>query len=169
MGLSVVGPRTELALKVLAPTIALLVLSGGLAAVHHYRTASNGANDPTYSGALSASATSSTTAPTVTTTTAPPRPPRLLVTVTPGPMMTDITAIDPTRGGTETGRGPGLPRNQVSEAAGVQIYSKTLLSSPHPYSGCGFAGCTMGYASSTESGIALSDIGGGNERLLTHG
>jgi Tol biopolymer transport system component len=58
---------------------------------------------------------------------------------------------------------------QLSSSHGLQVYSKTISSTSHPYSGCGFAGCSSGYVGSTEAGIAVAQPDGSEERVLTSG
>lgn len=49
------------------------------------------------------------------------------------------------------------------------MYAKTIASSSSDYQGCGIAGCTSGIRSVTESGIAIANLDGSGERLLTRG
>jgi Tol biopolymer transport system component len=59
--------------------------------------------------------------------------------------------------------------DQVSQRAGRIVYQKILGGSSTPYSGCGIAGCTSGYRSSTEAGIAVANLDGTGEQQLTSG
>jgi Tol biopolymer transport system component len=64
---------------------------------------------------------------------------------------------------------PRVPLAQVSRTLGMIVYSKTLSSSSKPYSNCGFAGCTSGFFTNEEAGIAIANLDGSGEQLLTKG
>jgi dipeptidyl aminopeptidase/acylaminoacyl peptidase len=151
----------------IATAIAGLLLAAMFAVADH---------TPTRTSVVQERAVRSTSAPTTaaSTTTSiaratPPPPPRVLATTSFGPTATDIAVVSPEGGPTETRQGPGLPLRQISMNAGLEVYSKTLNSASRPFSGCGVAGCSSGYNTTTESGIAIANISGANEQLITSG
>ncbi|TML41830.1 MAG: hypothetical protein E6G27_06075 [Actinobacteria bacterium] len=117
-------------------------------------------------------ATSTTTATPVptTVTSAPPPPPRILFSHSPpGTSHGPVMSVLPDGTGLQPAANPSVRVTQLSSSRGLQVYSKTISSTSHPYSGCGIAGCSSGYVGSTEAGIAVAQPDGSGERVLTSG
>ena len=116
--------------------------------------------------------TTSTVAPAPSTSAPPPPPPPepVVVFASTDPAGT-TTAFEVDLAGVVVpapGR-PTVPVGQVSRAHDLIVYSKTISSSSSDYQGCGVAGCTSGFLTSTEAGIAFARPDGSAERLVTTG
>jgi hypothetical protein len=120
--------------------------------------------------------TTASTAPaptTTTTTVAVPKPPRILFSETssnqhPSPVfsvLSDGSGLTPAQGV------PSAPVAQVSRLKNLMVYSKGLSSSSYSNGAvtCAFYRCTRWGSTSTEAGIAVSNLDGTGERQLTSG
>ncbi|MEY2472708.1 MAG: hypothetical protein QOK28_2037 [Actinomycetota bacterium] len=114
-------------------------------------------------GNASASTNTTLTAPT---TTAPP-PPAVLFGRTTANQPPQVFTATVDGSGVLPSSAPAAPSDQIHGAR--KVFSKIISSEGAPYSGCGIAGCSSGYTSSTQAGIAVAYLDGSNEKLLTQG
>jgi Tol biopolymer transport system component len=101
-----------------------------------------------------------------TSTTAPP-PPAVLVGRKNGDEPAQVLVVlgDGSPAATSTASGAAVDTVRGNR----KVFSKVISSSGGPFSGCGIAGCSSGYSSSTQAGIALADLDGAHEQLLSQG